>query len=116
MLDFPSAGISEWTELVIPVKTGILSLQDWLDLGEALMNRFLASALRYLNAMVGFLILLTCAISGGLAGAAWDEVGFGFFLGSVTGVIIAVVVCGFTALLLDIRNTVRNILVELRDT
>jgi len=116
MLDFPSVRMAEGTEPVVPVKTGILSLPDWLDMGEELMNRFLASALRYLNAVVGFLILLTCAISGGLAGAAWGEVGFGFFLGSVIGVISAVVVCGFTALLLDIRNTIRNILVELRDT
>ncbi len=91
-------------------------MQDWPDLGEELMNRFLASALGYLNDVVGFLICLTCAISGGLAGAAWGEVGFGFFLGSVIGMISAVVVCGFTALLLDIRNTIRNILVELRDT
>lgn len=76
------------------------------------MNRFLASALGYLNAVVGFLILLTCAGIGGLAGAAWGEVGFGFFLGSVLGVIVAVImVCGFIALFVDVRNR----LVELRD-
>lgn len=112
MLDFPSAGMSEWAELVIPVKTGILSLQDWLDLGEKLMNRFLASALGFLNGVVAVIILLICPIIGGRIGADWGEIGFGFLLGSVIGVIIAVVVCGFIALLIDIRN----ILVKLRDT
>lgn len=124
MLDFPSAGMSERAELVIAVKTGILSLQDWLDLGEELMNQFLASALGYLNVVVDFLIFLTCvgtsillAIASGVA----DVFGPEFFFtvigaGGTIGVIIAVMVCGFIALLVDIRNTVRNILVELRYT
>ena len=67
------------------------------------MNRLLADILKFLNGAVAIVLILL----GGMVGAQMGRVVEGFFVGACG----AVLICGFVALLIDIRS----LLVELRD-
>ncbi len=71
------------------------------------MNRFLASALGVGNALLAWVIILAPAFVGGYHE---DFGGFvGFLGGLVLGGMLAVLVCGALALLIDIRNSLREL-------
>ena len=76
------------------------------------MNRWLANSLGSLNAFLAVSCILVSVVSGGLM---WSNNGgavlLGLGLGSIVGIVIAIVVFGFIALLIDIRD----LLIELRD-
>ena len=71
------------------------------------MNRFLASALGAGNALLAWVIILAPALVGGLHE---DFGGFAGFLGGlILGGMLAILVCGALALLIDIRNSLREL-------
>jgi hypothetical protein len=79
------------------------------------MNRFLADALGKLNALIAGVIILLGVIIG-LASLFSQSGGFFIMLGSILGsIVVAVLVCGLLALVIDIRNSNREILEQLRN-
>ena len=71
------------------------------------MNRILASALGVGNALLAWVIILAPALFGGLHE---DFGGFvGFLGGLILGGMLAILVCGSLALLIDIRNSLREL-------
>lgn len=71
------------------------------------MNRFLASALSVGNALLAWVIILVSTLVGGLN----EDFGglVGFLGGLVVGGMLAILVCGALALLIDIRNSLREL-------
>ncbi len=68
------------------------------------MNKFLASATATINVFVAWALILGSPILGmSFAGAE------GFIVGLFAGLILAVLVCGILALLIDMRNCLREI-------
>jgi len=80
------------------------------------MNHFLASMVSGLNAVIAVLIIIVFA---GIGAAASDQAQasplVGLILGGLSGLVVATLVCGLLALMIDIRNTLRE-LVELSRT
>lgn len=84
------------------------------------MNRFLASAIGKINALVAWAMIIGLPIGGGIFGGMvpvgmGGTVSFvggavGFLAGLLLGFISAVLVCGTLALLIDIRDSLREIL------
>lgn len=71
------------------------------------MNRFLAGALGAGNALLAWVIILVPA----LVGSYHEDFGgiIGFLGGLILGGMLAIVVCGSLALLIDIRNSLREL-------
>lgn len=68
------------------------------------MNRFLARALSAANALLAWVIILAPALVGGNF-----EGSLGFLGGLFLGGLLAILVCGSLALLIDIRNSLREL-------
>lgn len=66
------------------------------------MNKFLADGLSAVNALIAFLIILVPGISAAVAG----ENPLAFVVGSLVGLIFAILICGTLALLLNIRDEI----------
>ena len=66
------------------------------------MNKFLADGLSSVNAIVAFLIIV---LSGFFAGVGAGNP-LAFFVGSLVGLIFAILICGTLALLLNIRDEI----------
>ena len=83
------------------------------------VNRFLATAIATLNAILAIVIVSFTALGTAIAMSFLDndpggKIGLGiagFLLGIVLGVVSALVICGIIALLVDIRQ----VLIETRD-
>ena len=82
------------------------------------MNRFLAGAVGIANALVAGLIIAV-----GTLGAPYAQARLGLgmphvvgatIVGALASTAIAVLVCGFLAVVIDMRNTLRQILDEVR--
>lgn len=75
------------------------------------MNAFLANAIGALNTLVALaLIIAGAGIGASTAGVMGGEVGaIGLFMGAVGGAIVAVLVCGSLALLIGIRDELKEI-------
>jgi hypothetical protein len=68
------------------------------------MNRALADAVGFLNGFLAIVLVVAGALTGAaLGGAGWAVLGF--FVGNL----VAIIVCGFVAVAIDIRNTLRSI-------
>ncbi len=63
------------------------------------MNRLLAGTVRFLNGLLGIILV----IAGAVVGTAFSHA-FGFVLGGLLGLILAAIVCGFLALVIEIRS------------
>ena len=66
------------------------------------MNKFLADALSYINALIAFLIIVVPAFAAG----ASEGSPLAFVLGGAAGLILAILICGTLALLLNIRDEI----------
>ena len=65
------------------------------------MNKFLASTIGFLNGLLAVIFIA----GGAAAGSQMQEQGdLGTFLGLLAGLGLAVVICGFLALFIDMRN------------
>jgi hypothetical protein len=62
------------------------------------MNRFLANAVGFLNALIAVVIIVAGAVAGAIQGLVYAVIG------AVLGLAVAVLICGLLALALDIRN------------
>jgi len=63
------------------------------------MNRLLAGTVGFLNGLLAIILV----VAGAVAGSAYIHV-VGFVLGGILGLIAAAIVCGFLALVIDIRS------------
>jgi hypothetical protein len=72
------------------------------------MNRFLVSAAGILNVVLAILIIFGLAILGASGGGGIG----GFIRGGLVGLAAAFLICGVMALIIDIRNSLQQ-LVEL---
>lgn len=68
------------------------------------MNRFLADAIGTINAIAAWALIIVPPIAGGISQGTE-----GFIVGLILGLILAVVLCGMLALLIDIRDSLREI-------
>ncbi len=66
------------------------------------MNKFLADALSSVNALIAFLIIFVP----GIAAAVATGNPLAFFAGCLVGLILAILICGTLALLLNIRDEI----------
>jgi len=73
------------------------------------MNKFLAGAVGFLNILIAIVIIT----AGGIAGLDGGGSG-GMLVGLALGFLVALIVCGLLALIIDIRNTLREMLEETR--
>ena len=64
------------------------------------MNKFLANALSSVNAFIAFVIILLPGIFAAVA----TEDPLAFFAGCLAGLILAILICGTLALLINIRD------------
>jgi hypothetical protein len=74
------------------------------------MNRFLANAVGFLNALVAIIIIVV----GAVAGAKYGD--FYLVIGAVIGLAAAILICGLLALAVDIRNELVQIRKALTNT
>ena len=65
------------------------------------MNKLLADSLAGLNLVIAILVILSCACVG-----MGDSSFIGFVVGGAVGCLLASMICGTFALLIDIRNEV----------
>jgi len=63
------------------------------------MNRLLAGTVWFLNGLLGIILV----VAGAVGGSAFIHVA-GFFLGGILGLIVAAIICGFLALIIEIRS------------
>lgn len=83
------------------------------------MNRLLASIVGWLNAVLAIVIILVCAGMGYAVYEALVRPGtglLGLVLGAVIGFIVAALVCGAMALLIDMRNNLRQLVYLSRES
>lgn len=73
------------------------------------MNKFLASTVAWMNAILAIFIVVAGVAAGGNAYG-----GEGAVLGAIAGIVVAVLICGLLALVVDIRNELVLIRNELR--
>ena len=75
------------------------------------MNRWLASGLGRLNGLIAFLLILGGLVVGITSGGQLgSSAGFAMGLtGAVIGVFLAILLCGFLAILIDMKDTLRRI-------
>lgn len=66
------------------------------------MNKFLADALSSVNALIAVLIILAPGIASAVAGGN----PLAFVVGCLLGLILAILICGTLALLLNIRDEI----------
>ena len=66
------------------------------------MNKFLADALSSVNALIAFLIIVVPAFAAGVSGGS----PLAFVVGGAAGLILAILICGTLALLLNIRDEI----------
>ena len=66
------------------------------------MNKFLADALSSVNALIAILIIFVPGIAAGVEGGNI----LAFIAGSLVGLILAILICGTLALLINIRNEI----------
>jgi uncharacterized membrane protein YraQ (UPF0718 family) len=79
------------------------------------MNRLLSSSLGIVNALLA-LAIIAAGVRTGLRNDAMMNLGqpiVGGIIGGVLGLIAATLICGIIATLVDIRNALRVILIEL---
>lgn len=75
------------------------------------MNKFLASALGAINSLAAWALVVVVPLAGSVA------YGFpGFLGGLLLGPLLAILVCGSLALLIDIRGALREIAGKATDT
>ncbi|MCY4340111.1 MAG: hypothetical protein OXE48_01865 [Gammaproteobacteria bacterium] len=75
------------------------------------MNKFLAGAMGAINSFVAWALIIGVPLMAGIA------YGFsGFLVGLLLGALLAIVLCGALALLIDIRNALRKIAETAPDT
>ena len=65
------------------------------------MNKYLADSLTALNLVIAILVILSCAFVG-MGNSSF----IGFVVGGAVGCLLASMICGTFALLIDIRNEV----------
>ena len=63
------------------------------------MNRLLAGTVGFLNGLLAIILV----VAGAVAGSASIHVA-GFVLGGILGLVAAAIICGFLALVIDIRS------------
>jgi hypothetical protein len=63
-----------------------------------MMNRFLANAVGFINALIAIVLILVGTVIGSNQG------GGGMVLGFIGGLLLAIFVCGLLALAIEIRN------------
>ncbi|MYD72358.1 MAG: hypothetical protein F4W89_16685 [Acidobacteria bacterium] len=68
------------------------------------LNEWLASSAGVINAIVAILIVVGAALIGEAAVDVDAFFGLGLILGGAAGVLVAVLVCGSLAIIIDIRN------------
>ena len=68
------------------------------------MNKFLASAIGTINALIAWVLILVPPLAG-----AYSAGPPGLIAGLLIGFVLAVVLCGLLALLIDIRDSLREI-------
>ena len=64
------------------------------------MNKFLADALSSVNALIAFLIIVVPAFAAGVSGGS----PLAFVVGGAAGLILAILICGTLALLINIKD------------
>ena len=69
------------------------------------MNRFLANSIGWINSLVAWVLVIGSTV----AGTYYSGGAVGFIVGLLIGFVFAVLLCGMLALLIDIRNSVREI-------
>jgi hypothetical protein len=77
------------------------------------LNAFLASAVRLINSLVAVLIIGACAIAG-LGSSIGGRPLIGTILGGLAGLILAVLINGALAVILEIERHLREIKESLR--
>ena len=74
------------------------------------MNKLLAATIRLLNGILALFLIVACAIAGRQYGVLTELHGggldatTGLVVGFVTGLMVAVVICGFLALFIEMRS------------
>jgi hypothetical protein len=64
------------------------------------MNRLLSGTVGILNGLLAIILV----IGGAVIGTAFIHAVVGFVLGGIIGLILAAIICGFLALLIEIRS------------
>ena len=67
------------------------------------MNEFLANAIGTLNSLIAWALIIVPTVAGGYMSVEATVIGL------VSGVILAILVCGTIALLIDMRNCLRKL-------
>jgi DNA integrity scanning protein DisA with diadenylate cyclase activity len=63
------------------------------------MNRLLAGTVRFLNGLLAIILV----IAGAVVGSVYSHA-LGFVLGGISGLVLAAIICGFLALVIEIRS------------
>jgi hypothetical protein len=63
------------------------------------MNRLLAGTVRFLNGLLAIVLV----VAGAVVGSAFIHA-VGFIVGGILGLILAAIICGFLALVIEIRS------------
>ena len=64
------------------------------------MNRLLSSAVGFLNALLAIILIIV----GAILGTAFIHAVVGFVVGGILGFVVAAIICGFLALVIEIRS------------
>ena len=68
------------------------------------MNKFLAGTIRFLNGLLAFVLIVGGASIGAGYGMVLGGEAAGAFVGFLGGLVIALIICGFLALFIEIRS------------
>jgi hypothetical protein len=64
------------------------------------MNRLLSGTVGFLNGLLAIILV----VGGAVVGTAFIHAVVGFVVGGILGLIVAAIICGFLALVIEIRN------------